>query len=161
MTTVDMPAVLCYLAANVDWLMHRPDAADALDELHAALDQLRDVVDTAPDLWYAGPCNVCGRDLYCKPEAAEVECRQCGLVYPMTDRRAWLLAHVDDQLARTVDVARALSGFGYDVTRHRIATWRDRGKIEPAGVDEQGRSLYRVGDVRDLLEADERKARPA
>lgn len=142
---------LLFLAANADWLMHRPEAEEAYDEILAALGQLRRTIDTAAPRDYAGPCDVCGRDMYARPGDVEVTCKPCALIYPMEHRREWLLDQADDELARATDIAKALTGFGHDITRHRIGTWRDRGQLEPKGIDGIGRPLYRVGDVRKLL----------
>lgn len=152
---VSTPTLLTFLARHVDWLMHRPEAEQVYDELLAALLQVRQVVDTAPATAYAGPCDVCGRDMYANPDAAEVTCRLCALTYPMASRRQWLLKAAEDRLERAALIARVLSAFGYQVTRHRIGTWRDRGKIEARDKDSIGRPLYRVGDVWDLLEAED------
>lgn len=142
-----------FLAENVVWLMHRPEALEARDELKAALSILRDVIDTSPYQSYAGPCDVCGADLYARVGAEVVACRPCGLEWDMADRRKWLLDQVEDRLARASEVCRAVAAWGGEhVTRQRIHGWVVTGRLAVHGHDPRGNPLYRVGDVVRLVE---------
>jgi len=142
-----------FLAGNIGWLMHRPEALEARDELKAATTLIRTVIDTPPAQSYAGPCDVCGQDMYARIGADVVACRPCNLEWDMDDRRKWLLEQVDDRLARASEVCRAVAAWGGEhVTRQRINGWVATGRLAVHGHDPRGNPLYRVGDVVRLVE---------
>jgi len=149
-----IPTTLAFLAAHAEWMMHRPEAEDIYGELTYATGLIAQVIDVHASQSYAGPCDVCKRDMYATVGAEEVECKPCALVYDMKDRREWLLKAAEDRLERAADISRAVAGFGYDVTRLRIGKWAQRGQIVAHSRDEAGRPLYRVGDVIDLVQKD-------
>ncbi|GAB2677633.1 hypothetical protein [Thalassiella azotivora] len=93
----------------------------------------------------------CDRHLYAVPGRATVECPACGAEHDVEARRAWLLAAAEDQLAHAALVATAVTTLGRPVTVDRIYKWKSRGRIVEHSVDHQGRPLYRVGDILDLL----------
>ena len=55
---------LRFVARHADWLMHRPEAEQAYDELSAVVEGARRTIDTRGGQQYAGPCDVCERDMY-------------------------------------------------------------------------------------------------
>lgn len=155
--TTTTPMALLFVADQLPWLAHRPEAEAAFDELDQLLPLLLAVIDTPAPTTYVGPCDVCRRDMYAKVGAPEVKCAPCDLVYDVGPRREWLLELVVDQLATATEVSRALASWGTAVTPDRIRMWamRERGKESPRlitrGQDLRGRPLYRVGDVLDVL----------
>ena len=78
---------LRFVARHADWLMHRPEAEQAYDELSAVVEGARRTIDTRGGQQYAGPCDVCERDMYAATGAAVVECKPCGVRHDMGDRR--------------------------------------------------------------------------
>ena len=150
-TRASTPELLRFIADHLDWLAHRDDAETAFDEL-GTVHMLFEVTIGARVVGpYAGPCDICGRDLYAKTGATIVECRHCALEWDLEPRRAWLLGQVGDQLATAADLARALAGLGVDVNPASIRKWRERKLLHPAGTDRSGRPLYRVRDVQELI----------
>lgn len=147
---------LVYLARHANWLMHRAEAEEARDELLHACDTIAVAVDCGAEQFYAGPCDVCGRDLYARPSAAVARCEPCDLEYPMQARREWLLQASEDRLVPASEMARAVTGLGSPVTAERIRQWAARGRLLAHGF-EGTRPLYRVGDVLDLVGEDVRR----
>lgn len=149
----NIAAELRYLAKNIAWLAHQPEAIQAFDELTQAVIIVETTIRQPPvAFWYAGPCDTCKRDMYARYGVTEVTCVGCQLIYDVEDRREWLLTVVQDRLERAAVISRALAGLGHDVSRKRIGTWRQRELIAPHAFDAKGNPLYRVGDVLDLLE---------
>jgi hypothetical protein len=159
---VDLPDDLPgFLSAQVGWLRAQATGAEAFDELTSAIVQARRVTDRPADKRYAGPCTAlveageCRTDLYARDTGDSVTCRECGTEYPLTERRAWLLEQAEDRLLPAAEMARAVDGLGVPVSAATIASWKRRGRItvHPGpGVD-----LFRVGDVRALVEANARR----
>jgi ribosomal protein L37AE/L43A len=143
-----------FIAAHVWWLRHRPEAPEAYSDLIIADLQLERVIDRPAPLKYAGPCNVCRKDLYAREGAAMVTCRPCGMDYDMDGRREWLLEAAEDRLERASLIAQAVTDLGSPISADRIRKWAQRGRLIPHATDGLGRPLYRVGDVRELLKAD-------
>lgn len=149
MTETPTPVVLRFLADQLGWLAHRPEGVEAFEELRAAVTMYDDALEV-PRLVYAGPCDICGRDMYAREGHREVECRPCALIYPLQERREWLLTVAEDRLASAVDIARGLSDLGEVVNDDTIRKWSQRERLLVRGTDIKGRPLYRVGDVRAL-----------
>lgn len=157
--TVPHPAARAalFLLDQLDWLRHRIEAVDALDELAAAAATLRRVVDSPPPVQYAGPCWVelddgrCEFELYAHAGSASVKCGGCGVVHQVPQRRGWLLDEAENVLGHAAMLAAALSALDRPVTSSMIRNYADRGRIVAHGHDERGRPLYRVGDVLDVL----------
>jgi len=143
-----------FIAAHVWWLRHRPEAPEAYSDLIIADLQLERIIDNPPTLKYAGPCNICRKDLYVREGSGVVECRPCGMTYDMAGRREWLLEAAEDRLERAGFIARAVSDLGSSISADRIRKWAERGRLVPHATDGLGRPLYRVGDVTELLKAD-------
>ena len=145
-----------FTAEYVWWLRHRPEAPEAFKDLTLASRDLEHVIDRPAPMKYAGPCNVCRKDLYVREGAAQVECRPCGMVYDMGQRREYLLECAEDRLERAAYIARAVTDLGSPISADRIRKWAERGRLFPHATDPHGRPLYRVGDVTELLRTDHR-----
>lgn len=152
-----------WLLWRIDGLTRHELGPDAVDEITDAVAKCRRVIDRRPERWYAGPCTAhpgggedsreCGSDLYAKRQTGDVECRDCGAVYDVAARRAWLLAEAEDRLADAATVARAVSWLGaVPLTPALVRKWAERGRIIAKGHD-GSRPLYRIGDAIDLLAA--------
>lgn len=148
---------LRYIASSTTWLAHHRDAEEAFDELEHICALVDTAIDTRPPQVYAGPCDVCRKDMYATEGASEVECRLCQLTYPMDDRREYLLELVADQLATASTLAAALAPLGENITADAIRAWATRGRLTAKGKDHRGRPLYRVEDVRALIKTMKRR----
>lgn len=147
-----------FLLTQLEWIRHRPEAADAVEELSAAAVVLRLCVDAPPVLQYAGPCwnddpidGQCETELYAVEGRATVRCPGCDAVHDMGLRRAWLLEQSPDVLLNAATMAAALSSLDQPVTASMIRNYADRGRIVAHGRDRDDRPTYRVGDVLDVL----------
>jgi hypothetical protein len=147
-----------FIAERVWWLRRRPEAPEAFKDLTGADYKLERIIDRAEPLIYAGPCNICRKDLYARQGAAQVECHPCNMAYDMEGRRSWLLEQAEDRLERAFVIARALTEWGSPIHVDRIRKWAQRGRLISHATDGLGRPLYRIGDVRELLNQDARHA---
>jgi hypothetical protein len=145
------PTILRFLAGQVGWIAHRPEAEEIFDELHHAVGLVEHAVDTAPSMVFLGPCEVCNRDMYARADAVEVECRPCALVYTAAGRQDAMLEKAKDRLENAADVAAYLTTYGEPVNAARIRQWKRRGRLDVRGEDGHGNPLYSVGDVLKLL----------
>lgn len=100
----------------------------------------------------------CENELYAHVGAYNVICRECGASYDVAERRQWLLKAAEDVLATGPMIARALTRMGDELKEDRIRQWASRGHIVSHGRDQQGKPLYRIGDVIErLMDPKERK----
>lgn len=120
----------------------------------------------------AGGCGLewhgpeCSEHLYAKAEDGDVECPACGTVWPVQERRDFMLAAAENELAPASLIARAvtlLSDYSNDAGRlhDRIRKWAERNRIAAMTherIDGRERPLYRIGAVLDLLAEDARQA---
>lgn len=150
MTMITTPTVLRFVAHHLDWLAHRPEGPEAIEELSNIVALYDLAIDTNPRMIYAGPCDVCGRDMYATEGRLVVECRPCGITHTLTERREALLGKVMDTLAPASDIARGLIDLGEAVSFEAIRKWAERERLIARGHDLRGRPLYRVGDVVEL-----------
>lgn len=149
----DSRAATRWLMCRVEALARVPWGTEALDLVRAATRAWR-LVDHPPERVFAGPCGLCGEDLYATPGEPTVVCAACRTPEDVEERRAFLLAKVDDQLVTAAEMARALTTLGQPVTPERIRQWKHRGRILARGSNPAGVPVYRVGDVVSLLVAD-------
>jgi len=166
LTCKDNPTSISgWLLQYTDWLRRYAAAADCLSEIGDAVGRVERMIDTPPRLVYIGPCGavyesgdgvhttVCTADLYAKENADTVTCRDCDTEADVYQRRATNLRRARDILTDPETIARALRSNGVHVTVERIYKWRERGQLQPAGINKKtGRYLYRFGDVHALWE---------
>lgn len=141
---------LRYIAANTAWLAHHLEAGQAFDELEYVCKLVDTAIDSRPPHVYAGPCDVCRKDMYAEQGAEVVVCRLCNLSYPMAERQEHLLRLVADQLDTASNISAAVTELGENVTPDVIRKWAERGRLIAKGHDHRGRPMYRVGDVLEL-----------
>jgi hypothetical protein len=107
----------------------------------------------------------CGTDLYAHDGDQRVDCGSCGTGYDVAALRATMREKVADVWARPHTIANALTGLDEPVKPDTLRKWIERDKTarerwqtgdgpEPTwplvlqvGIDDDGRALYRVGDV--------------
>jgi DNA-directed RNA polymerase subunit RPC12/RpoP len=154
-----------WLSGCLEWLRHRPDGANAFNSLETAARTVASLVDSPPPLEYAGPCYAdlpdggqCQEHLYAIKGAPTVRCPACGTRSSMDGRREWLLREAEAVLAHATDIAKALTSLGQPVSASKIRNLAARGRIVAHGHDARDRPLYRVGEVRAVLNDMERRA---
>ncbi|MFC3504823.1 hypothetical protein ACFOOK_28180 [Micromonospora krabiensis] len=152
-----------FLLGHLEWLRYRQEAEEAMTVLAAAGATIVRIVDAPPALWYAGPCwaekltdqyaptGRCEEELYARTDDGTVKCPACKAWHDVRERRVWLLGEADDVLAHAALIAGALTVLDRPVTSSMVRNYADRGRIQARGVDERGRPLYRVGDVRQVV----------
>lgn len=141
------------LEAMSRWLMWRVDGLGLNDMGHQfatdiidAAKKCRHMVDRAPEKAYAGPCE-CGRDLYHKPGAVDVKCKDCERVYKTAELYEWMRSQVRGRLVTAREGATLLCKFGMETQQGTIDKWLERGRIAEKGHDPKGRRLYLFDDL--------------
>ncbi|MFJ8818195.1 hypothetical protein [Amycolatopsis thermoflava] len=151
-----------WLANHGALLAQHPAASEMHQHVVSLVKFVQRLVDRAPDRIYLGRCGVeidrtvCERDLYALPGRAWVQCPACNWWWDVGARREWLLDLAEDQLATPTEISQALSRLGREVTPAMIRGYAHRGRLTqhpPHPWDELERPRYRIGDVRDLLDA--------
>lgn len=163
-----LAACAAWLTGQLDWLRHRPEAAEAFDALVGACRVIVGVVDRSPDKVLVGqcPCQVVREDgepaqcLYAVRGAAMVTCRDCGTTYNVDSARDLLRRRLDQGLYTAAEIA-LLSVYlgvaqGRDTTRKLINKWASRGLL--VVHDYQGEPAYRFGEVVGRLAAAQRRS---
>jgi hypothetical protein len=154
-----MSAMAAWLLCHLEAVRHHEAGPEICDDLKQAIRRATAVIDRPADLMFAGPCDQCAQDLYARPEAAEITCVPCQLVYDVKDRREWLLVAAEDRLATPSEIAGFLSAFQGGITADRINQWHRRRRITAHGARSKTEMLFRVGDVLDKLTENVKKGR--
>lgn len=141
-----------YLHAYLSEVLRMPELPQLVGEFVALAHACERAIDRPGERVYVGPCDEDGRDLYAYPDQDTVKCR-CGKTFDVWSRRLEMLEAAEERLLPAVDVSRALTTLGVEVTPERIRQWQTRGKLHPVPGPWGGRAMYRVGDVRALLSA--------
>lgn len=192
--------VAVWLSRHVRWLRHHETGANAVREIHIAVNDIIRIIDPVADRTYVGPCTavplepgectcdchercrgsqrklcaspsckglhgeeICGRDMYAEETDVDVVCPDCHQRYDVGVRRAWLLEEAHEILGTATEISQALTRLEQPCTPARIWQWKRRGRLTVRGYrprggdvdasdDTQGDPLYRLGDVRDLLD---------
>lgn len=164
-----VPDMSRFLLRHLDWLRQRPEAHDLLEQVGVSVSRLRRSVDRPAELTYAGVCSAaipilvddvltmgeCPTHLYVPFGRKAIQCPACGADHDMLARREVLLAALEDQLAPGPVLARGLSNLGRPIAESTIRSWVLRKRLMPRSQDELGKELFRVGDVLDLLNAEQ------
>ena len=155
-STPNLAELASWLHPRLGWLRHHADAAEAHREITTAVRMARRTVDRPADRHYAGPCDVCGADVYAREGASYVACQSPvhdePVIWPAHERREWLLEAAMDVLATAPVIAAALTALDRPVTVHSIRGLKRRGKLTPRWLNDAGHELYLVKDVTVALE---------
>lgn len=145
-----------WLVHHINDVAHHPAAAEIAAEADDATKAARRSIDRhTVEKLYAGRCNVdnCDADLYARPGALTTVCRACGIEHDTQERRDVMLASIEDTALTAGQIAVALPVLlGVEVTKARVQKWAQRGQLTAVGANLQGWPLYRVGDIRDLIQ---------
>jgi hypothetical protein len=151
-------AVSRWLNRHTSTLIAHPAGPDAVEEIIVAVRHARWATDAPPrDLVYAGPCDGCDGDLYARPGAAYAVCRWCTCDdgsrprYEVAQRRDWMLRTLEGRELPASAICRALTSLIRPIKPALLHTWVAREKLWSTGHDDAGRTLFRVGDVIDLM----------
>jgi hypothetical protein len=112
---------------------------------------------------------VCNQPLYTRPGAKVIRCSArddetgellgCGKEYRASERMRWALEQSEELLESAQFIAHALTDAGYHVTAGQIRGMDKRGRLFAWREDGEGKPLYRVGDVVDLLREKTKESR--
>lgn len=153
------------------WLMWRVDglafndmAREFIESVSTAVSRCRQIIDLPPERSYAGPCPECARDLYHRPDAAEVKCSGCGQRWDVAEVNAWMRArieeHMTDRLVTAREGSTLLSRFGIETAQRTIDKWHERGLIAEAGhIAPDGKKPRRLYRWEELLKVAARTIR--
>ncbi len=169
-----------------------PDAGDMLDQILSVTASARRTIDRRPEMKFVGPCDGhgathwlaksdpavdpssaqyagsafkgCGEEMYAHLHARSIMCRttECGAVYNVEDRRAWLLEAASDQLRTAKQLSDELPWIaGVTITSKLIGMWAARGTTAlgklhvylPHPRDPRAAQRFRVGEVIDYARA--------
>ena len=147
------------------------DAGHMLDDLTNERRHADKIIYGPPQKWFAGICStqtgshICDQNLYAESDKGVIVCPRCGATHDVANRRTLLLKYAEDVLATASEAARAIVVWsdyqrGENKLVKRIGMWAERGRIERRGHVVEGgkqRPTYRIGDILDLLAADEQK----
>lgn len=142
------------LAGAINDIVRRDDA----HKMHHQITELaRDIchaIDRPADRIYAGTC--CDRPLYAKSGTPTATCRKCGIHHDVGDRRATMLAALDDMLLPAADIAGLVTylgdlAIGRERTRKLINQWHARGRLAAHGHTTTGAPRFAFGETLALL----------
>lgn len=154
------PILAHWLAAQIDWLRHQPDAADAVDQLSDACRLIERVVDRPAERWYAGPCTQCGEPLNPVAGVHVIRCPECGTRHDPDECRRRLLVEAEDVWLTATRCAHYLTSLGQACTAAMVRGWAMRGRLAPhPDADPMGHPRYRLGSVWEVVlavQADQR-----
>lgn len=134
-----------YLAANLDWLAHRPEAGEAYAAIHACARVVRGIVRGPSEQRYLGPCGAtwdigtlespeqklaCDGDVYGYVGAEKGRCKTCKTEVSQDERRIWL-----EDKARSSDLAWTARGIAdaLSINPKTLRAWADERRA-PNGV---------------------------
>ena len=132
-----------------------PPVVDEARNLDHWTSRLWQLVDHPPEGETLAPC-MCGRALVAYRETGTVYCRSCGEVYDIEERRQKRRDDsqaLDDMEGTLTQVIRYAEAAGYRPNLQTAHSWARRGKLKPVGENDDGRPLYRYGDLQHLLSA--------
>ena len=144
-----LAACALFLAGQVDWLRHQPEAGEAFTALTAACRTIVSIVDRPADRTVVGRCP-CGTYLYARQGADNVACTGCGTSYDVASSRDDLRRELEDRLMTAGQIATMAAHLGLtnsrETTRKLINKWAERSRIVAHGrID--GDPTYLFGEV--------------
>lgn len=152
-----------FLLAQLDWCRHATDeqgeayAVGVFAEIGDCAGRMRSLVNGREPGRYAGPCNsvdaegkTCGRDVEARPGSNTGTCQACGARYDVDEQQAWMRSEIEDYLARPIEISGILLRLGFPIGYSTIAAYAAQGKIAAHGSDENGKPLFRIGDVMNI-----------
>jgi DNA-directed RNA polymerase subunit RPC12/RpoP len=143
----DMRAMSRWLLWRVDGLALNDMGEEITKAIRDTVRACRHIIDKPPDRAYAGPCPECGRDLYHRQNAAEVNCSGCGSRWNVGEVNEWMSkrieAHMKDKLVTAREGSTLLGRLGVPVEQGTIDKWRERNRVTEVSHNTDGHRLYR------------------
>lgn len=96
------------------------------------------------------PNRLCGIQLTAPSTATTIICPICNNTWTIKEvKQEWLRQLVQEgrKTGTAAECAKAFTISGITINRHTITMWKDRGKIEPIGIDASQHPLYKYADV--------------
>lgn len=153
-----------WLHNRINTLLTRHDIGAIATTLDRHVGKCWYLTDRPPDRIFAGICSATTLDgrqcytwLYATPSKPVVTCTGCGTHHDVAERREVLRQAAEDVLANAAEISRAVTWLGEAIKPDRIRQWAARGRLAKRTEDD-GKPLYRIGDVLDLLAQVEQKA---
>jgi hypothetical protein len=147
----DLASIGRWLLARHDRIAGHAAAAEAVDEITSAVRSAIQVVDRPVELIFAGRCR-CGTALYARPGATVVQCRDCDAAPVAVERQLERMRdELRDQLAHPAGAAALLARLDIRAPESTIRRWAKSGRILAHGADRKGRTLYRIGDILEVI----------
>ena len=175
---VDVPGMCEFVQRHAEWLGEHEAGKDCRDELKEFAQRAHLIVSPPRrETMSIGRCplevpgehdvlEVCGGDVRARTGdehlldgKAWATCNRCGEVSPAE----WWAERmfIDGESSPLVTIGELVAVIAYRlrvvVTHEQVRQWKHRGKIESAGSDSKGRTLYRHEEVVDAIRADVRR----
>lgn len=175
---VDVPGMCEFVQRHALWLGEHEAGQACLDELREFAHRAHLIVSPPRrETMSIGRCpleipgeqdvlEVCGGDVRARTGdehlldgKAWATCNRCGEVSPAE----WWAERmfIDGESSPLVTIGELVAVIAYRlrvvVTHEQVRQWKHRGKIDSAGTDEKGRTLYRHEEVVDAIRADVRR----
>jgi hypothetical protein len=173
----DVPGMCAFIERHAEWLSGHEAATDCRDELREFAHRAHLIVSPPRrETMSIGRCpleipgeqdvlEVCGGDVRARTGDVQhtdgkawATCNRCGEVSPAE----WWAERmfIDGESSPLVTIGELVAVIAYRlrvvVTHEQVRQWKHRGKIEAAGSDNKGRTLYRHEEVVDAIRADVR-----
>lgn len=150
----NIPAMARWMLNHVSWVRHQRAGHEVIEEIKSIVDKIRGAIDRPAPKLYAGPCPDCQQDMYGPPDATSVECRPCGVSYPVDVMVAKMNEQLRGKLVTAREATILLARAGYEISQKTIEKWHLRERITAHGHDRSGVRLYLFDEIRSLTKRD-------
>ena len=148
---------VAFVGDDIDALRKHPKAAELVRDLGRAVKGAYRCIDRAQPRVYLGRCvnptdgEECQAELWAKPNAKEVECRLCGYVHVVVDRREEMMEMAHDVICTVEEASQYIGEVGgKQVSQAAIRGYIFRKRL----LYVPGTTMIRLGDLLDLLAKD-------
>lgn len=137
-----------WLHWRIDGLAFHPEGHAAVTDITEAAHRAKRIIDNPPEQRYAGPCE-CGRDIYHRPGATTVTCKECGNGYDVGELYEWMRAGVMGRLVTAKEGAGLLGKFNLPTALSTIYAWQKSGRIMERPSPDKAK-LFLIDDLFEL-----------
>ena len=162
-TTVDMSQ---FLLRHLHTIRIHHNAGQMVDEVDYAISEARKAIDTPLDRRvFVGPCDLrtadeddtdddhrCREPLYAQPWQDTITCPVCSSEWDVAERRAWLLANVEDEVQTIPTLVSLIVSLlpreqAEGINVNAVQNLARSGRLRWVSMDSHKRRRYRVRDV--------------